>query len=62
MIETKRLKVIKDPKQGFIVAHTFVPDDDLRRHTDFYQCGNAKAAYRLMRCIRNAPRKSLVEI
>jgi len=59
---SNKAEALREAKHGFIMAHEFIPDDDQRRHTDFYICGNRKAAETLMRCIRkpnemvNAPR------
>lgn len=52
MIKTHKLTIIEEPEHGFILVHTFVPDDDPHKHTDFYICGNRKSAETLMRCIR----------
>ena len=61
MIETKKLIIIQDPEKGFVLAHTFIPDDDHRRYTDYYICGNLRAAETLMRCIRKPPKPDPAE-
>ena len=51
MVETKKLRIIKGAGGRFILSHTFIPDDDTRRHTDFYLCSSERSAEILMRCI-----------
>ncbi len=47
-MKTEKAYIVEDKSIGIYVGHIFWPDDDDRRHTNFYECNNIKAAEHLV--------------